>query len=123
MRVSAHPLAQWNNASPASSGVTGLNNSEKTPNHGAEAISSLLTPLASSQRWLQPTTANKYRECALRLLSPIINRPSAIAEFNRRPFKHDKGPSFLGPGLRGIARMSASRLALCWPISICVNSG
>lgn len=38
MRASAHPLAQRNNASPASSGVIGLNKSEKTLNQGVATI-------------------------------------------------------------------------------------
>jgi hypothetical protein len=38
MRAPAHPLTQWKNARPASSGVTGLNISEKTLNQGAATI-------------------------------------------------------------------------------------
>ena len=38
MRALAHPLAQRNNASTTSSGVTGLNNSEKTLNQGVATI-------------------------------------------------------------------------------------
>ena len=50
-RQGTHPLTQWKNARPASSGVTGLNNSQKTLNLGVGSIRAIaLTRALSASR-------------------------------------------------------------------------
>jgi hypothetical protein len=77
MRAPAHPLAQWKNARPASSGVTGLNNSEKTLNQGAATICAIARTRASSTSRRVLVTTKAY------LLVSVEMKPQMVCFLSR----------------------------------------